>query len=302
MRLCPRCGNSVASGVLVCPFCMETLPAEEPRRRRSAQPPQAIERSRYRENSYAYTPAEIPPEQRAERPRRRPVKPRPRWVVPLIAGCGVLAALFLFLAIRNIAVVNGEEARKIRAYTEIVTNHPQQYTQLVETYAAKYNLQPAFVCAIILNESSFRPTAESGIGARGLMQLMEGTASWINSEYLHLPDYSFQKLWDPEVNIMFGCWYLRYLSSLFNGDPVLVASAYHAGQGNVKLWLANRAYSGDGVSLAVENIPTDDTRSYVRKVVRDYAIYDALYYRAFNDAQTAIVDPRSDAADPSAER
>lgn len=298
MRQCPSCGNNVMPGVLVCPFCMETLPPEPARRRRSdraAAGAPGIERSRYRQDVWD-TPA--PPQQEDKRLRRH----SPRWAVGLIIALNTAAMLFLILGISNIAFIHNAEAEKISAYTRTVTGHPRQYTELVERYAEKYNLQPAFVCAIILNESSFRPTAESGIGARGLMQLMENTASWINSEYLHLPDYSFQKLWDPEVNIQFGCWYLRYLCKLFNGDPVLVASAYHAGQGNVKIWLANPDCSTDGVTLAVDDIPTDDTRSYVRKVVRDYGIYDALYYHAFNDAQTAIVDPRTVAADlPSVE-
>ncbi len=294
MRQCPSCGNRVEQGVLVCPFCMASLPQEAPRRRRADRADEAgpgIERSRYRQDAW------IPPEQRLE-PRR--VRSRnPRWISAVIISFCAASVLFLILGIWQIARLNSAEAEKISAYNRTVTNHPLQYRDLVEKYANRYNLQPAFVCAIILNESSFRPTAESGIGARGLMQLMENTASWINSEYLHLPDYSFQKLWDPEVNIQFGCWYLQYLSKKFNGDPILVASAYHAGQGNVQIWLNNRSYSPDGKTLEIDSIPTDDTRSYVRKVVRDYGIYDALYYHAYNDAQTAIVDPRAEPADLS---
>lgn len=57
--------------------------------------------------------------------------------------------------------------------------HPLRYEELIEEKAGKYNLSPAFVAAIVLNESSFRPDAESSVGARGLMQLMEDTAGWI---------------------------------------------------------------------------------------------------------------------------
>lgn len=181
-----------------------------------------------------------------------------------------------------------QEAREA-AYQRVLTAHPMQYRGLIEQYAAAYNLQPAFVSSIILNESSFSTGAESGVGARGLMQLMPDTAEWIAHKLGMDASYSDNLLWDAETNIRFGCWYLNYLSKLFGGDPVTVASAYHAGQGEITSWLANSAYSPDGRTLQVENMPEGPTRTYAGRVIRDYAIYDALYFQAFNRADAGAV-------------
>ena len=59
--------------------------------------------------------------------------------------------------------------------------------------------------------------------------------------------YRFDDLYDPEINAEYGCWYLNYLSELFYGDPVLVAAAYHAGQGEVRNWLNTAAYGSEFV-------------------------------------------------------
>ena len=75
----------------------------------------------------------------------------------------------------------------------------------IEKYAAQYNLQPAFVMAIIRNESSFRTKAESSVGARGLMQMMPDTAEWIAGK-LDDHSYTFDSMWDAETNIRYGCW------------------------------------------------------------------------------------------------
>ena len=82
--------------------------------------------------------------------------------------------------------------------------------------------------------------------------------------------------YDAETNIRYGCWYLGYLSRIFNGDPVKMACAYHAGPNNVKLWVMN--YTADGQTLRVEDIPMEDTRYYAGKVVNAYAIYFQNYY------------------------
>ena len=95
-------------------------------------------------------------------------------------------------------------------------------------------LAPAYVAAIIRNESSFQPRAESAVGARGLMQLMPDTAEWI-AHKLGVEGYAFERMYDPASNIRFGCWYLNYLSKMFLGNPVCVTAAYHAGQGQVKV-------------------------------------------------------------------
>ena len=249
------------------------------------QPEGAVERASHaRTNLNRRTPQE------ARRTRKAPVRV-PAWLTAAVV-CVLVASLALFTTQQLMSAYLTRRAEEKReTYASLVTGHPRYFTEYIFQYADEYNLQPAYVSAIILNESSYSPTAVSRLGARGLMQLMEDTAKWINDQYLRVPGYSFQMLWDPETNIRFGCWYLGYLSRLFGGDPVAVTAAYHAGQNAVRSWLGNAAVSADGRTLQVADIPASDTREYARKVMRDYALYDALYDRVFNSGNTAVYDP-----------
>ena len=159
----------------------------------------------------------------------------------------------------------------------IHANFPLSYRPIIEEYAAANNLNPAFVSAIIRNESSFQPRAESGVGARGLMQLMPDTAEWIAGK-LKISGYSFERMYDPESNIRFGCWYLQYLSGLFRGDPVCVACAYHAGQGQVIAWLSDSRYSSDGSTLDLSKMAEGPTKNYAGRILKAYGIYQELYF------------------------
>ena len=154
-----------------------------------------------------------------------------------------------------------------------------RHQEIIADKANRYNLHPAFVAAIMLNESSFRPeaTAES-TGARGLMQLMDETAEWIHGKLDDGSVYHFDLMYDPERNAEYGCWYLNYLSSQFYGDPVLVAAAFHAGQGEVRNWLNNSLYSADGRTIDLEDMIDGNTKQYVQRVLNDYAAYKRLYY------------------------
>lgn len=163
----------------------------------------------------------------------------------------------------------------------------------IEYYAGIYNLRPAYVAAIIRNESSFRTDAESSAGARGLMQLMPDTAEWIAGK-LGIRDFSFGDMYDAETNIRFGTWYLGYLSELFRGDPVLVTAAYHAGQTTVTQWLSNRSMSPDGVTIPLENLMDGPTKTYAGRVTQAYAVYQATLYPDQLLAQD-VVSPGSDA-------
>lgn len=228
-------------------------------------------------------PAPIVRQPRAERPAppRAETQPLPRWmtlcmVLLFILGLGLLAAQSLMDA-----YLATQAREREAAHQAVVAAHPLSWSQLILDYSEEYGLQPAFVAAIILNESSYRPQAQSGVGARGLMQLMEGTAKDIAKE-LAVPNYSFDLLWDAEVNIRFGCHYIAKLADMFGGDPVLVAAAYNAGYGNVRNWLASRDTSPDGRTIPIASIPFGDTKVYAGKVTQAYGVYDALYYHAFN--------------------
>ena len=222
-----------------------------------------------------------PPKPSPAAARRKPAYRMPWWITALIIG--LLVLILALTAAQNMmaAYLVQQEQARADAYQTIVDEHPIYYKDLIERYAAEYNLRPAFVCAIVMNESSFRSDAMSSAGARGLMQLMPDTAEWIAGK-LDVEGYHFDRMYDPESNIRFGCWYLNYLSKLFRGDPILIACAYHAGQSNVTAWLSNSSYSSDGLTISLDRIPMDDSKTYAGRVTEDYGIYDALYFHAFN--------------------
>ena len=200
---------------------------------------------------------------------------------PWLTGCltGMLLLVMVLLAAQGLmqAYLRQRADEREAAYQQVVDSHPIYYKDLIEQYAAENNLKPAFVAAIILNESSFRTDAESSVGARGLMQLMPDTAEWIAGK-LDMDYFHFDFMYDAEMNIRFGTWYLGYLSRLFRGDPVSVASAYHAGQGTVTRWLSDESKTRDGVSLNLDSLSDGPTKTYAGRVTQAYAIYEALYY------------------------
>lgn len=203
-------------------------------------------------------------------------------VLLMLLILSLLAAQYLMMA-----YLKTENDKREAAYHAMLDNYhvlagndgtlTVTYQDYIEYYSEEYNLQPAFVTAIIRNESSFRRDAESSVGARGLMQMMPDTAEWIAGK-LKVTDYSFDQMYDPETNIRFGCWYLGYLSRLFRGDPTLVAAAYHTGQTTVTRWLSDRSMSKDGLTIALEDMMDGPTKTYTGRVTQAYGIYHSLLY------------------------
>ena len=191
---------------------------------------------------------------------------------PLIILASLCMLVYSIYAVRDYT-----SAQKMRYELETQasekTFYPLYYKNLITSYSQQYGLDPALTASVILCESEFHSSAVSRLGARGLMQLMEETAEWIaRSLGEHDASYSFDLLFDPETNIRFGTWYLHYLSSIFDKDPVKIVCAYHAGQGNVASWLRNPKFSSDGQTL--DSIPTEDTANYCKRVFAAKAVYE----------------------------
>jgi peptidoglycan lytic transglycosylase len=142
--------------------------------------------------------------------------------------------------------------------------YPLEYKQIVRGHARHYDLDPALLAAMIYQESKFKADAKSSSGAIGLMQLLPDTAEGIA---LHTGGSRFEvaDLYDPEINVRYGAWYLRHLLQKY-GDERTALAAYNAGQDNVDRWLAAR-----------EEIAFPETRHYVDRVEELKAIYRRAY-------------------------
>ena len=151
--------------------------------------------------------------------------------------------------------------------------YPMEYTELIRSRAAAEGLEPAYVAAVILAESSYNPQAVSSVNAQGLMQIMPETGEWIAGKF----DETYVEgcLFDPETNIRYGCWYLGYLLRRYDGDKRCSTAAYHSGQGTVDGWLKDPEYSTDGRTLNIIGGPRANT--YVGRVLEYYEKYTQLY-------------------------
>jgi len=144
----------------------------------------------------------------------------------------------------------------------------------INKQAESQNLDPALLSAVILEESRFDPQALSVAGARGLMQIMPGTGKDI-AKSLKVRPFGEQKLYDPELNIRFGSWYLARLLEEFGGKTHLAVAAYNAGPRAVRDWLAR--FPNLAEDEFAERIPYAETRNYVVRVLTSRQVYKILY-------------------------
>ena len=175
---------------------------------------------------------------------------RAMWLLLGLAGLVAVAVWFL--------VAPPERVERIR--------YPLRYSAIVRGHAKNYDLDPALLAAVIDAESKFRADAKSGSGAIGLMQLLPSTAHGIA---LHTGGTRFttSDLYDPEINVRYGSWYLRHLLNKYGNERTALA-AYNAGQDNVDRWLAGRS-----------GIRFSETRAYVDRVEELKRIYRRLWGR-----------------------
>jgi soluble lytic murein transglycosylase len=134
------------------------------------------------------------------------------------------------------------------------------------------------VHAITRQESQFAQNAISHAGARGLMQLMPGTANE-QAGKLGLSFSSQALIDDAGFNIQLGSAYFQRLMSYYNGSYPLAVAAYNAGAGNVNKWLrANGDPRTGGIAWVdwLERIPISETRNYVQRVLENAVVYEAM--------------------------
>jgi len=178
-------------------------------------------------------------------------------------------------SIRAASSLRGRFKEEPRASRLWYLLYPMGYADLVRGAATEYEVDPMLALAVIREESHFDEDVVSAADARGLMQIIPRTGEWLAGMVYGPASFDRTMLFRPSVNIRLGTRYLRYLNDKFDGKVLLVLAAYNWGEGNLRRWLA-KSPPGD-LDVFIESIPADETRRYVKKVLRSYAIYHSLY-------------------------
>ena len=180
---------------------------------------------------------------------------------------GFILVALLALGVFGIYVVRAEPDWYLRM------RYPLRYEAIVRAHADTYGLEPSLLAAVIYTESKFDPHAESAAGAIGLMQLLPETAQGI-ADHTGGGRFVVADLYDPEISIRYGSWYLQRLRHKYRDHPQaldLALAAYNAGQGNVDRWVAATP-TGQAV-----RIPFRETRDYLERVHRLQRLYRRAY-------------------------
>lgn len=171
--------------------------------------------------------------------------------------------LFIIVTLTSLFLINDSTSIIRRMY-------PLRYEEIVMKNAEKYDLDPHLIFALIKAESSFKPEARSKRGAKGLMQIMDKTACWA-VDHMEIDDFDVLDLYDPQINIAIGSWYLSWLNEQFGSNTDMMLAAYNAGNGNVMEWVSSAK------ELDIQSIPYKETRVFVNRVKEFHYVYEKLY-------------------------
>jgi len=151
---------------------------------------------------------------------------------------------------------------------------PTAFADLVAAASKDQKVDGALLNAVMREESGFRPEALSTVGARGLTQIMPATGERLAGS-LGLLDYQADDLFTPARNLLLGAHYLAQLVELFDGRVSAAIASYNAGPQAVTRWIEE--HPGQEDDEWVEAIPYDQTREYVKRVLRSRHVYRVLY-------------------------
>jgi soluble lytic murein transglycosylase len=202
------------------------------------------------------------------RSRPRSAKARRRFLVRRVAW--LLAAVVIIGGV--IAAVVAPRVDK--AVQEVVL--PLRHEDIIRQQAADKGLDPALIAGVIYTESRFRDQT-SHAGAKGLMQILPSTAHDIARKSGGTA-FVQGDLANPQVNISYGSFYLRYLLQRYGGNEVLAIAAYNAGEGRVDQWIFDARHKGEAFDRA-RHIPFPETRHYVQQVLDVRTRYREEYGR-----------------------
>ena len=156
--------------------------------------------------------------------------------------------------------------------TDFEQRFPMPFRDAVVKRSQAISLDPAYVYGLIRQESRFIMDARSGVGASGLMQVMPATARW-TARKIGMDSFSPEQINDRDTNITIGTAYLKLALDDLNGSMPMAAAAYNAGPGRPRTWR-----NGPVLDAAIwaENVPFNETRDYVKKVLSNATNYAAI--------------------------
>ncbi len=163
-------------------------------------------------------------------------------------------------------------SERTRQEIDLTQRFPMPHREAVLAQAREIGLDPAYVYGLIRQESRFVTDARSSVGAAGLMQVMPATAKW-TAKKSGMNDFTPAQLHERDVNLRIGTRYLKLVLDDFEGSMAMAAAAYNAGPGRPRRWR-----DGPALDPAVwaENIPFNETRDYVKRVLSNTTLYARL--------------------------
>ena len=173
---------------------------------------------------------------------------------------------------------------------------PMPHKNAVLQRAREIGLDPAYVYGLIRQESRFVTDARSSVGASGLMQVMPATAKW-TARKIGLNNFTVDQLNQRDTNIAIGTGYLKLVLDNFEGSQALAAAAYNAGPSRSRRWRNGPVIEG---AIWAENVPFNETRDYVKKVLSNATAYAALISGQPQSLKSRLgmIGPRDVAAQP----
>ena len=165
--------------------------------------------------------------------------------------------------------INTSDRTKLEV--DLAQRFPMPFRAEVVAKAGEIGLDPAYVYGLIRQESRFVSDARSHVGASGLMQVMPATARW-TAKKIGLP-FSADMITDRDTNLRIGTGYLKLVLDDFDGSQVMAAAAYNAGPSRPRRWREGALIEP---AIWAENIPFNETRDYVKKVLSNATVYAAM--------------------------
>ena len=175
-------------------------------------------------------------------------------------------------------------ADRTRTEVDVRLRYPMPFADEITSAARATGLEPALVFGLIRQETRFMPQLKSSVGASGLMQVMPATARYV-ARRIGMPWDNPSLISDPTTNLRLGTAYLKLVLDDLGGSQAMAAAAYNAGPGRPRRWREGPVLE---TAIWAENIPFNETRDYVKKVLSNAAVYAAL----LDPRQPPLLRPR----------